>query len=353
MEGAPKDCVLITGISGYVGSQVCKYFLENGSFKVKGTVRDTKRAEKIEPLKKAFGNHFDQLELVEADLNDEASIQNAMAGCKYVVHTASPFPLAKPKHENDLIQPAVNGTLAAMKGCQMHGVKRIVITSSIVAISKPTDTKKTDFTRDDWTDVNLKSVGAYEKSKTLAEQAAWDFLKGLPENERFEVVVINPGLVLGPNLNKANFTSGDIIKKVMLGEIPCTPSMQLPMVDVRDVAQAHLNAILRPEANGQRFMLVGHCIWFTDMGVALFNKYGKDYPKCAHKPLPRIIARIGSIFSNEMKMMNANWGKSSTFENKETKDVLGIEFHEWNDTVMDMVETLIETEYIPDKRGSA
>jgi dihydroflavonol-4-reductase len=128
-----------------------------------------------------------------------------MVGCKFVVHTASPFSLDKPKHENDLILPAVNGTLAAMKGCKMHGVKRIVITSSAESIFSTTDLKQTYFTRDDWTDVNRKNLSAYAKSKTLAEKAAWDFLQSLPEEERFELVCVNPGLVFGPNLNKANF----------------------------------------------------------------------------------------------------------------------------------------------------
>jgi nucleoside-diphosphate-sugar epimerase len=199
-------------------------------------VRDKNRADKIDPLKKAFGEKFDQLELVEADLCKEETIINACEGCQYVVHTASPFPLDKPKNEMELITPAVEGTLAAMKGCKKYGVKRIVITSSIVSLFKPTDTKKLHLTRADWTDVKRKDVAPYEKSKTLAEQAAWDFQKELPENEKFEIVVINPGFVLGPNLNKANFTSGDIIKKLVTGEIPRTPEISFGTVDVRDVA---------------------------------------------------------------------------------------------------------------------
>ena len=96
------------------------------------------------------------------------------------------------------------------------------------------------------------------------------------------------------------------------------------MVDVRNVAQAHLNGILKPEAAGQRFMLVGHTINFIELGNVVYEKYGKDYPKCAHKPLPRFVARLGSFFNNDMRMMNNGWGKISTFENKETKEILGI-----------------------------
>ena len=126
--------VLITGISGYVGSQVCKYFLEDGTFKVRGTVRSKTNIAKISPLKVAFGDMFDQIELVEADLLDEASLVAACKGCTYVVHTASPFVIDKPKDENDLIKPAVEGTLGICKGSAAAGVKRLVITSSVVAI---------------------------------------------------------------------------------------------------------------------------------------------------------------------------------------------------------------------------
>ena len=134
MEGKP--IVTITGISGYVGAQTCLYFLKNGSFKVRGTVRSTKNPSKIDPLRKAFGEYFDQLELVEADLCDENSMIKAMEGSTYIVHTASPFPIEKPSDENVLIKPAVEGTLAVMKAARLNKVKRVVVTSSIVAISE-------------------------------------------------------------------------------------------------------------------------------------------------------------------------------------------------------------------------
>jgi nucleoside-diphosphate-sugar epimerase len=168
-----KQIVTITGISGYVGSQVCLAFLKNGSFKVRGTVRSTTNEEKIAPLRTAFGEYFDQLELAEADLLNEESLYKAIEGSTYVVHTASPFIITKPTHEDVLIKPAVEGTMAVMRAAQKNKVKRVVITSSIVAIYVSADKNKTDFTIDDWTDLSI--AGAYEKSKTMAERAAWDF----------------------------------------------------------------------------------------------------------------------------------------------------------------------------------
>jgi len=168
--------------------------------------------------------------------------------------------LDKPKDEMVLIKPAVDGTMAAMRACHKHKVKRIVITSSIAAIYKCKDKTKVDFSNEDWTDCEIAEP--YEKSKTMAEKAAWDFLESLPENERFECATINPGFVIGPNLNTAFFTSGDVISKILTGEFPGFPDIRFPTVDVRDVAQAHLEAILRPEAAGKRFILCAEAIPF-------------------------------------------------------------------------------------------
>jgi len=282
------------------------YFLKNGSFKVRGTVRSTTNEAKIAPLREAFGDLFNELELVEADLLNEESLFKAIEGSTYVVHTASPFPIQKPKHEDDLIKPAVEGTMAVVKAAKQNGVKRVVITSSVAAIYKSKDKKKKEFTIEDWTDCSIAQP--YEKSKTMAEKAAWDFQASLPEEERFEIVTINPGFVVGPNLNKAQFSSGDIVKSMMMGEMPGAPKISMCMVDVRDVAEAHLQAILRPEAANKRFMLVADSIWFKDIGLCLHEKYGQDYKKVVKKEIPKLIMYVASIFNAEAKASLPLWG---------------------------------------------
>jgi len=162
-----KELVCITGITGYLGTMVCKAFLENGCFRVRGTVRSKANPEKMEPLKKAFGEHFDQLEIVEADLLDRDSLFKAIEGCQYVVHTASPFPIKKPKHEDDLIKPAVEGTTAAVEAAIQNKVKRIVITASVASIMATKDKTKTNFSNEDFSDPD--ACDPYSKSKTLAE----------------------------------------------------------------------------------------------------------------------------------------------------------------------------------------
>lgn len=150
----------------------------------------------------------------------------------------------------ELIKPAVDGTLAVMEGCKLAKVKRVVVTSSIAAIQRK---DKQHFTPNDWSD--FQNDKPYQKSKHLAEKAAWDFVGNLSEQNKFELAVINPGFIIGPNLNKANFSSGDAIKKFMLGGFPRVPKMSMPVIDVRDCARAHLQALLVPEATGHRFIL--------------------------------------------------------------------------------------------------
>jgi dihydroflavonol-4-reductase len=177
-------------------------------------------------------------------LLNEASIEKAIEGCAFVVHTASPFPGTAPKDENVLIKPAVEGTLAVMRAAHKHKVKRVVITSSVAAMMVGNHDK--EINEEDWS--VIAECKPYEKSKTMAEKAAWDFLEALPEHEKFELVIINPCFILGPNFAVGDFTSGDIIKKMMTGKFPGMPVIQFPIVDVRDCAIAHFKALTVPEA---------------------------------------------------------------------------------------------------------
>jgi len=170
--------VLITGVTGYLGAHVADVFLNDGGFRVKGTVRSTKNPAKIEPLKKALGDKFEQLELIEADLLDEDSLVRACKDATYVVHTASPNPTAYPKDENELIRPAVNGTLAIARGCRDNKVKRLVVTSSIATVQGVDNNYRPKvFTESNWTQPDCANPpqSSYTKSKTLAERAIWDF----------------------------------------------------------------------------------------------------------------------------------------------------------------------------------
>jgi len=216
--------------------------LEDGSYTVRGTVRNKDNEKKIKPIQAMCGELFEQVELVNADLLNPDSLMEAAQDCQYIVHTASPFPLVEPKDENELIKPAVDGTLSVMEAARKHKVKRVVITSSVASIFDPNDFKE-KVTEKDWPDTSAKGFPAYNKSKALAERAAWDFVSKLPEDEKFEVATINPGLILGPASVAEGFSSGVAISKFLLNEMPGIPKVSMSIVDVRDVALAHLKAL--------------------------------------------------------------------------------------------------------------
>lgn len=202
MSTSSKPKVLITGVSGYVGSYVCKTFLEDGRFQIRGTVRNKANKSKIDPLQRGYGYElFSRLELVDADLMNEESILAAAEGCDYIVHTASPVCDVSKVYDNEdeIINPAVDGTLAIMKAAQKNKVRKVVITSSVAAIvgGHEDDSEKV-FTEEDWTDLSKDGLVTYYKSKTLAEKAAWDFVAKLPTDEKIPLVTINPAVVMGP-----------------------------------------------------------------------------------------------------------------------------------------------------------
>jgi nucleoside-diphosphate-sugar epimerase len=336
-----KPLVTITGITGFVGSQVCMEFLKSGKFQVRGTVRSKDNAAKIDPLKKAYGDMFDQLELVEADLLKPETLMDACNGSDYVVHVASPFPLAPPETEDDLIKPAVEGTASVMKAAIATGAKKVVLTSSCVAIGLGHPVEKTEFTEEYWSkteNFKVPDFAAYAKSKTFAEKKAWDMVEehnGKEGQSKIELVAIHPGFVLGPNLNTASFSSGDMVAGCLTGGMPAIPSLHFPMVDVRNVAQAHLEGVLRDEANGKRFILNSEGRWVVDIAKML-KASGKfsNYP--THETEAEKDTTGIKPFSYPV-----------SFVNTASKDILGIKYIPLEQTIVDMGNSLIATEYVP------
>lgn len=258
---------------------------------------------------------------MNADLNDEQSIIDACKDCTYVVHTASPFTLTKPKHEDELIKPAVNGTLAAMKGAKEHGVKRVVITSSVASIA--VQDKKTDCTSLDetfWSKVEL--CPAYQKSKTLAEKAAWDFVEALPEGEKFELCTVCPSFIQGPSFTKSDSQSAEIFRDLLNGKTKATAKIQMSVIDVRDCAETHLRCITVPEAAGNRFISANESMWFSEMADVLREEFGDLY-KIPNKEISKAAVWIGSWFDGRAAYALQKWNKPQHYSNKKAREVLG------------------------------
>ena len=324
--------VLVTGASGYIALHCIAELLKDG-FAVKGSLRNMDRQEEV---KKAFQKEIssDKLEFCKLDLSSDEGWNDAMWDCDYVMHVASPFPLAEPKNENDLIEPAREGTLRALGAAKKNNIKKIIVTSSQAAIAYGHKDMTRTFSHNDWTDIDGPGVSPYVKSKTIAERAAWDFINS-QEDKTLEMAVINPGAVLGPSLSSdIEGTSTDLIKKFLTKEIPAVPNVYFNMVDVRDVAKLHVAALKNPNANGKRFPAMSNDAIPMLEYAKILNANG--FPNVTTKSLPDIMVKILALFNSDMKTIKTFLNKKTKLDNSQTKEVLSWEPMPMEKTIIDM-----------------
>ena len=324
--------VFVTGISGFIGLYCVKELLNKG-YKVKGTVRNSsKQNEVINTFKKNKIN-IKNLKFKILDLTSDNGWDNAIEGCDFVMHVASPFRIAIPKNEDEMILPAVEGTRRVLEASQKGGVKRIVLTSSIVSMMS--SIRRGQFGPKDWTDINYPNLSTYIKSKTLAERSAWDFIYKNKKQSKMDLVVIAPGGVFGPPLGD-NITceSLNILSKVLNGKIPMVPDAAFPMVDVRDVAKLHVQALTNSKVSGKRFIASGtNPVSFADVAQFLINQ---GYKGPSTKIAPNWFFKFLSMFDREAKGMLALLGINMTADNSDT-----IKTFTW--TPIPFEKTVIET----------
>ncbi len=285
--------VLITGGSGFLALHIIKQTLEKG-YSVRTTIRNTKRESDIlESLKNTPG--IENLSFYEADLIKDEGWDNAAQGCDYVIHTASPFPMSEPKHEDELIIPARDGTLRVLMAANRAKVKRAIITSSFAAIGYGHESNELVFDENYWTDINGPNVSAYVKSKAIAEKAAWDFVANC--DSKMELSVINPVAIFGPVLNKDIGTSVEVVEMMMNGKMPGLANVHLGIVDVRDVAELHLLAMTDEKAKGQRYLATaGEGLFFADIAKILRDGLGEKAAKVPTLVVPNFLLRILALF---------------------------------------------------------
>jgi len=312
--------VLVTGITGFLGSHTAIQLLNKG-YQVVGSLRNMQRAEEIKSVIAQHTDHIDNLSFIEADLTDSTVWEQATQGVQYVLHIASPFPRELPKREEDLIIPAKNGTLNVLKAAAKNGVKRVVLTSSSGAITygKPAGRESGTYSETDWTDVtNKKDSTPYFRSKTIAEKAAWDFID--QDDSGLELVTICPGAILGPVLEKDFGTSANIVIKTMDGSTPAIPKIGFDMVDVRSVADLHIRAMEMDAAKGERFVASAGYLSFKDVADILRKQYpDKKIPKST---LPNFAVRLISNFDKTLKPILLDLGIERRVDNSKAKEIL-------------------------------
>ena len=313
--------ILVTGGSGFIAGHCLLQLLAAGHT-VRTTVRSSAReAELRARLAAAACPALDRLSVVTADLATDAGWSAAVAGCSHVLHTASPFPEGVPSHEDELIVPAREGTLRVLRAARDAGVRRVVVTSSFAAIGYGHPPRGRPFDESDWTDLEAAGLTAYVKSKTLAERAAWDFVtqSGAPE-----LAVINPVLVLGPVLAADYAASIVLVRRLLEGNVPGCPRLQMGVVDVRDVADLHLRAMTSPAAAGERFLAAaGPFVGVRDIALVLRRRLGPAARRVPIRLLPDWLVRLAALADPGVRQIVPELGKAKDATADKARRLLG------------------------------
>jgi nucleoside-diphosphate-sugar epimerase len=291
-------------------------------------------------LKTGGAEPGEALSFAAADLVSDEGWPEAVAGCNFVLHVASPFPPSAPKHEDELIIPAREGALRVLRAAREAGVKRVVLTSSFAAIGyghPPTDRP---FSEETWTDLNGSGVSAYAKSKTLAERAAWDFIAR--EGGALELSVVNPVGVFGPVLGADLSTSIQIVKRLMEGAMPGVPNLAFGGVDVRDVADIHLLAMTNPAAKGERFLAVADdFMTVQEIAGILRANMGTAAERVPTRVLPDWVLRLVALLDRSVAEIVPQLGKVKKSSNEKARRVLGWSPRSNKDAILASAESLV------------
>ncbi|MEU4236024.1 aldehyde reductase [Actinoplanes sp. NPDC026619] len=331
--------VLVTGGSGYIGSW-CTLALLSAGHSVRTTVRDLAREPQVRAMLRSGGTDpGGRLRVVRADLRSDEGWRAAAAGCDAVLHVASPTLTRVPRNDDEMVRPAIDGTLRVLRAAGEAGVRRVVMTSAIGAIAYGHPPRDTPFTERDWTDVDA-GIAPYQKSKTLAERAAWDFVAG--EGRGLELATVNPTAVLGPVLGPDYSPSLGGIARMLDGSMPRLLKFATGFVDVRDVASLHLLAMTEPAAAGERFIATaGHSLWQRDVAAALRERLGDRAAKVPTREMPLWVARGLARVNPQMGSLRMLLGRNLDATSAKAERLLGWKARPIEDTIVETAESLL------------
>jgi nucleoside-diphosphate-sugar epimerase len=336
----PSGTVLVTGGTGFLGGWCCVELLRRG-YTVRTTIRSLQRADALRATFAAAGVEAgERLSILAADLNADDGWAEAVAGCDYVLHVASPFPPAQPKNPDELIVPARDGALRVLRASLDAGVERVVMTSSVAAVRHgraPSETAP--YNESDWTDPDDAQRTPYVRSKTIAERAAWDYAR--ERNAESRLATVNPGAIIGPALSDDRSFSLQVVERLLNG-MPAMPRLGFVLVDVRDVADLHIRAMTSPAAGGERFLAVDRFLWMADVGRILRERLGSAAAKVPTRVAPDLLIRAMGIFDPSVRSIVGDLGKSTTYTAEKAKTRLGWEPRPIEDSIADTAQSLVE-----------
>lgn len=336
-----SEQVLVTGGTGAVGIHCILQLLQKG-YSVKTTLRSISRKNEVIDMLKTGGiSSFANLAFIETDLTKDDNWDKAMKGCRYVLHVASPTHLES-TDENTMIGPAVDGALRVLKAARDAGVKRVVLTSSFGALGFSNKNPEIETTEADWTNPNEKCLSPYEKSKSLAERAAWDFIKR--EGGDLELAAINPVAIFGPLLGPVKSPSLSILNALLNGAVKAIPNIPLNVIDIRDVADLHIRAMVNPKANGQRFIASADGeISIPQIALLIKSKMPGVTAKVPSKTLPNWVLGIAALFNPEAKRAAFFSKISRNVSNAKAKEILGwVPVANNEETILASVESMVK-----------
>jgi dihydroflavonol-4-reductase len=345
--------VLVTGGSGFIGAHCILQLLAAGH-EVRTTVRSLRREADVRAMLEVGGwrGPEDALTFAAADLLADDWWEAAVAGCDLVLHVASPFPASLPRHEDELVRPARDGALRVLRASRNAGVRRVVLTSSYAAIGYGHAQRTRPFDESDWTDLSHGGVAPYQTSKTLAERAAWDFIA--EEGGGLELAVVNPVGVFGPVLGPDYSTSIIFVQRLMDGSVPGLPRLSIGVVDVRDVADLHLRAMLDPAAKGERFLAVaGKAMAVMEIARILKSRMGAAAARVPTRQLPDWAVRLVGLVDPEVRQIVPELGKVQESSNEKARRVLGWTPRSNEDAIIATAESLVRLRLLREPKRQA
>lgn len=344
------ETVLVTGGSGYIGGWCVAALLQQG-YVVRTTVRDLAKEAAVRASVGRVVDPGNRLSFHAVDLTADDGWDAAVAGCDYVLHVASPLGVADPKDPDELIVPAREGARRAVSAAIRAKVKRVVLTSSVAAANK--GSSRSDWTDDGvavagrdwisdetvWTDPEAEKVSVYAQSKTLAERAAWDLIN--QSDGATTMATVNPALVLGP-VNSGDFSESlQVVERLLSGRAPGLPRLGFNVVDVRDVADLHIRAMIDPKAQGERFIAAANYVWIADLATLLRARLGKDAAKVPTRKVPDFVIRLAGLFDKDLGSVATSLGRKHDFSSQKAQRILGWTPRPLEETILDCARSLI------------